>query len=125
MGYSNPDVYYQPEAFGLVIVGEINDPEASYSFDDLVVWYHPETNKVYWASDSGCSCPSPFEMYTSIDNLNEVTSENWFEFERTVIEHCNPQYLWRYLTDEERAAAKDPQAADKVDLLRKVSDLLG
>ena len=74
MGYDVPDVYYQPEKFGLRIVGELNDPEACYSFDDFVLWKHEETGKFYWAVDSGCSCPTPFEHFTSIDKLTPVDS---------------------------------------------------
>lgn len=30
--------YYSPQLFGAKIVGEIDDPNASYSFDKVVVW---------------------------------------------------------------------------------------
>lgn len=77
MGWNDPDLYSQPEKFGLTPVGELNDPEANWSFDTFVVWKH-EDGKIYWANDSGCSCPSPFEDYTSLDRANTVVSMHDF-----------------------------------------------
>lgn len=54
---TNP--YYSPEATGLTIVGEVDDLRASYSFNMLVVW--TDGKRLLWATDSGCSCPSPFD----------------------------------------------------------------
>lgn len=68
---NNP--YYTPEAFGLTIVGEVEWSEPCYSFDTTVVWKDEEGN-FYWASDSGCSCPSPFEDYNSLEQLNKGTA---------------------------------------------------
>lgn len=64
---SNP--YYDPDDFGLVIVGSFDWSEPDYSFDMCVVWYEPTSGKYYWASDSGCSCPSPFEDFHSVDQF--------------------------------------------------------
>lgn len=59
MGYdTNP--YYTPEATGLVTVGAI-DTAGSYEFNIIAVWHKPETGQVFIASDSGCSCPVPFD----------------------------------------------------------------
>lgn len=55
----NTNPYYNPEAVGLTIVAEAEDPEAYYTFNKLVVWTDGE--HLLWATDSGCSCPSPFE----------------------------------------------------------------
>lgn len=115
MGYYNPDAYNQPEAFGLIIVGELNDPDACYSFDDLVVWQHVESGVVYYAVDSGCSCPSPFEDFTSLDTLTQVTAETWDSFEKAVKEHA--VYSWREPTVDENAVRK-------VELLRRISKLV-
>ena len=84
MGWYNPDPYYQPEKFDLEKVGEIDMYEPNYDFDIIAVWRHIETNEVYWARDSGCSCPSPFEDYHSLDDLTKLVSANFDEFEREV-----------------------------------------
>ena len=65
------NVYYDPEHFGLVQVTEFERTEPSWSFDTFVVWYSKDNDDYYWGSDSGCSCPSPFEdfSYSETDSL--------------------------------------------------------
>lgn len=70
MGYYASDVYYQPEAFGLTPELEVELSEPDYSFDILMVW-RDEDSELWYATDSGCSCPSPFEDYTSKDKLTK------------------------------------------------------
>jgi hypothetical protein len=71
---SNP--YYSPERVGLKIVGMV-EFEPDYSFDMFVVWEDKE-GLVYMASDSGCSCPSPFEDIRSIEDLERIGSYDQF-----------------------------------------------
>lgn len=62
-------IYYNPEEFGLTTVGQIDwDNGDDYGFSMIVVWKDKD-GKLYWASDSGCSCPSPFEDFYKIDQL--------------------------------------------------------
>lgn len=62
-------LYNQPEEYGLEVVGEFDWCEPDYSFDLLVVW--KESRGKYWiGEDSGCSCPSPFEDYYDINQLD-------------------------------------------------------
>jgi len=68
---SNP--YYNPEDFGLKILGEVEWSDECYQFDKTVLWEHPDTGKLYIAHDTGCSCPSPFEEYHELAALEEVT----------------------------------------------------
>lgn len=66
--YGN-DIYYNPEKFGLEIVGQFDWAEPDYSFDLCVVW--KEKRGRYWVgNDSGCSCPSPFEYVKDINELD-------------------------------------------------------
>jgi hypothetical protein len=65
-------IYGQPENYGLEEVAELSLSDEPYEFDIRVVWRHEETGVLYTARDSGCSCPSPFEDYTSIDQLDRV-----------------------------------------------------
>ncbi len=77
------NIYYNPEKFGLKIVEETNKPDLSYEFDMVVAWEDVTTGKQYWAQDSGCSCPSPFEQFDSIESLDpmEATED---EYKRAV-----------------------------------------
>lgn len=65
------NVYYNPEKYGLEVVTEVEWSEPCYSFDTTIVW--KKGKKFYWASDSGCSCPAPFEDYNSLDDLESGT----------------------------------------------------
>lgn len=84
------NVYYEPSAFGLTQLAELEDPDACYSFDTLVFWLHKESGRVFMATDAGCSCPTPFEGYrfTSPDdnNLEEITSQNYATVAHEAIE---------------------------------------
>ena len=67
------NVYYDPEKFGLTVIGEI-DVGASYEFDMVAFWKGAD-GCVYAASDSGCSCPSPFQS-TGMDDLERIPDLN-------------------------------------------------
>jgi hypothetical protein len=70
-------LYYNPEKFHLTPVGEIEWGSGHYEFDLTVVWQH-EDGTFYWAEDSGCSCPTPFEEFTKVADLNPLTSLSEF-----------------------------------------------
>lgn len=78
MGYNDPDLYNQPEKFGIKIIGTVEWSEPCYSFDTTVVaeGVDPDGVIYYVFSDSGCSCPSPFESYTSLDNEGVWSTRN-------------------------------------------------
>lgn len=61
------NVYYNPEDHGLTVVGTAELAESNYSFDLVGIWKGEKG--YYLATDSGCSCPSPFEDYNGIDDL--------------------------------------------------------
>lgn len=61
---NNP--YYNPENDGLEIIGEI-DSDDGYGFNKVVAWKHKQTGRIYYQTDSGCSCPSPFEDHSFTD----------------------------------------------------------
>ncbi len=69
-----PNVYGSPEKFGLTPIDELELNDYSYEFDIVAVWKHGESGKIYLAADSGCSCPSPFEDFTSLEELEEIVS---------------------------------------------------
>jgi len=63
------NIYYDPQDFGLELVGEFDWTEPDYSFDMLVVWKSGRGQ--YWiGEDSGCSCPSPFEDVRDVNELD-------------------------------------------------------
>lgn len=72
MGWNTPDIYYSPDHFGLEILGSIEWHDYAYEFDMTVV-LRGEDGQLYYADDSGCSCPSPFEDFTSLDKATKCT----------------------------------------------------
>lgn len=73
MSWEEDDPYNQPESFGLEIVFS-DDQGGAYQFDMFVVW-ESEDGTLYYATDSGCSCPSPFNRITEVDQLEKVSPE--------------------------------------------------
>jgi hypothetical protein len=59
----NMSFYNTPEASGLKEVGHI-DLGGGYEFDLLVLWVRESDGALLYGTDSGCSCPSPFEDQT-------------------------------------------------------------
>lgn len=84
--------YYNPEELGLEVVTYLEDPGACYDFDMFAIWFHPEQKVFYYAQDSGCSCPSPFEDYTSLESLTKLDPENvqdYLDFLKDLEEFCS------------------------------------
>lgn len=68
MGYYDENVYYSPEKHGLKLVGDIEWDNYSYEFNMTIVLVN-DVGEYFMASDSGCSCPAPFEDFTSVESL--------------------------------------------------------
>lgn len=110
MSYDKPDPYYQPEHFKLTFLGSLDEPNMSYEFHILQVWIH-ESGKMYYAEDSGCSCPSPFENLHKLEDLTELN--DYTEFAQRVDDF--------YVREEGDTSAFQ---VEKVELLRTVSQYL-
>ena len=76
MSWGDPNIYYSPESFGLEPVGEVEFSDGFYQFDLLAAWRHKESGRLYYAEDSGCSCPSPFEGFGSVEELTPVADRD-------------------------------------------------
>jgi hypothetical protein len=96
-GVTMSNLYYHPEDHGLTIVYDVDAADA-YEFDQFVIW-RDGAGRYFWASDSGCSCPSPFEDVSNRDELEQgearyalkaladwITSEDWsFQSRRNAV----------------------------------------
>lgn len=67
------DVYHVPEKFGLTLVGEIQWGEPDYSFNMTIALRRNGDGQLFYGDDSGCSCPSPFEDFTTVESLTPCT----------------------------------------------------
>jgi hypothetical protein len=54
-------IYSSPEKYGLELVGEVDYSDGNYHFDLTIVLRDVATGALFYADDSGCSCPMPFE----------------------------------------------------------------
>lgn len=103
------NIYYDPEHFGVEKVTEFERSEPSWSFDTFVVWYAAETDTYYWGSDSGCSCPSPFEdfgynetdsrivnLLAAEDVLNDLDCGTFFQVAHAIIDSVVSSYDQRF-----------------------------
>src|SRR5690606_29635696 len=61
------NIAYNAEDYGLEFLGSADLEDEPYQFYLVGVWYGPEG--FYLSTDSGCSCPSPWENHMSIDDL--------------------------------------------------------
>ena len=72
--------YYNPEKSGLTILTTLDESDMSYEFNTFVIWEHKD-GRLFYAEDSGCSCPTPFENFTELSSLNRITKTSLPYFE--------------------------------------------
>lgn len=100
------DAYHNPQKLGLEVVAEVELSEPDYSFDIAMVWWHTQTNKFYVAQDSGCSCPSPFEDFTSLEKLNgPLTRHEAADWLKGWMPPEGVKEYWRYAEDPDKVVA--------------------
>ncbi len=104
MPYGN--IYYNPEDYDCEIVDEL-DYGLSYEFDKVVVFRRKTTDELAWGSDSGCSCPTPFDRFNGFEDLDKLP-ETLADFELAV----------------RRLGYREEVSADKLEFIQKVKKLL-
>lgn len=93
------NVYYHPEKHDLEKVLEGDRSSGDYEFDILCIWRGMNDKKLYYATDSGCSCPSPFEDHNGLDSLTPILPETLDVFETEALAKSYGGAC--YLTQEE------------------------
>lgn len=110
------NVYYNPEEFGLVLVNCLDEPNLSYEYNTLIVLQHTATKRLFFAQDSGCSCPTPFENF----HFSAVNADENWSFETNLIAITNPSW-----NNFEQAVETFPiSMEDRQNCLTKVKALL-
>lgn len=71
--------YYSPESYGLEIFESI-DTARSYEFALFVIWKKLDDDTLWWDTDSGCSCPSPFDSSDHGHELKQITADTFYNF---------------------------------------------
>lgn len=78
--------YYSPEACGLEIFESV-DTGGSYEYNMFVVWKKLDDGSLWWDTDSGCSCPTPFSNSDHGHDLKPVTLDNFNNFDSELKGH--------------------------------------
>lgn len=78
--------YYYPEKCGLIIFEHI-DTADSYEYNKFVIWEKLDDGTLWWDTDSGCSCPSPFDNGDHGHDLKPITKETFYNFKEALKEH--------------------------------------
>lgn len=86
---SEKNPYSSPELFGLELIGTLSEEDLSYEFNEFAVWKNKK-GELFYAQDSGCSCPSFFEDFDGEETLIKITKENFIDFENAVSEFPAP-----------------------------------
>lgn len=91
---------------GLKFVDTIDFSDGYYQFDYTGVWKN-DAGQLFLADDSGCSCPSPFEDFTKLEQFTPVTVAE----------------LQEYLTERDKTTYEAPGSRELeiADLITKLS----
>lgn len=74
--YSHASVPQTDDFVELCSVEWDNEP---WQFNITAVFHHKPTGALFYASDSGCSCPSPFESMTVADLEPLTRMQDWID----------------------------------------------
>ena len=90
--------YYNPEKLNLEML-EFDEPNLSYEYNILCFWA-TQDGRIYSASDSGCSWPTPFENYEGEiqkDVLQKLDRIGSVEDAESIFDNWNKDYDGRKL----------------------------
>ncbi|QIK64126.1 hypothetical protein G7068_13665 [Leucobacter viscericola] len=71
------NIHDNPADFGMIKVDEFDLSDGCWQFDYVMVWQSITDKRVFYVgTDSGCSCPSPYEDVQSIEDLERLNPDN-------------------------------------------------
>lgn len=82
--------YYSPDKLGLEMIC-FDEPDLCYEYNTLCYWATKD-GRIYSASDSGCSCPTPFEAHdkdTTEDVLETLERVGSIEHAKAIFDSWN------------------------------------
>lgn len=112
------DTNDKPNEVGLVKLGELDEADLFYEYNTLLVVKHEPTGRIFYATNSGCSCPTPFGDYHFSEpdntNLEEIKGGDSFtSFQREVEGFPVPQEKRDELLTTVKAALKTTQTQSR------------
>jgi hypothetical protein len=100
MGWNAPDLYNQPEHFSVKLLGDIEWDYEMYRFNMTAVWVDA-LGQFYVGDDSGCSCPFPFENFTSAEDLGMPMTRH--EVADMLVNMVDRMRSRAYMSDEDKS----------------------
>lgn len=85
-------IYYSPESRGLITFDELHEDDLSYEFNIIWIARHVDSGELFWAHDSGCSCPTPFENY-EFSFINGVLNTNMYQLRHDTFDSFEEEVL--------------------------------
>ncbi len=71
------NISYSPAEFGVKEIDEFDLSDGCYQFDYVTVWQSLTDKRVFYiGTDSGCSCPSPYEGVQTLEDLERLDPDN-------------------------------------------------
>lgn len=67
-------IYFSPQNYNVTLIDGFDVYEPDWDFDILLVVKDTQSGQVYAATDSGCSCPIPFEDHKYPNDFIHVRS---------------------------------------------------
>jgi hypothetical protein len=67
-------IYIDPSDVDGELVAMLEVRDEAYSFDLVGVWRRVSDGALFGAADSGCSCPTPFEDYERLEDMEPIRS---------------------------------------------------
>jgi hypothetical protein len=101
-------VYYNPEAFGATIVGDV-DTIGGYEYNMIAVFRRDADGVMFWGETAGCSCNSPFDEVGKLEDLTRIDDPAVFAADAR-----------KWLRDSYGVSADDRDGVEK--MIRKVRD---
>lgn len=71
--------YYHPENCDVELLITIDEPNMSYEFNTTIIVKDNPTGVLYVTSDSGCSCPTPFEDVRGLGDMTVLRNMDDFD----------------------------------------------
>lgn len=88
-----------------------------WEFNQTAVFESKETRMLFYAEDSGCSCPSPFEE-TSFDDLTPILRlQDWIDH---TVERMNDKYRRRDYDPTDQVVYSVKVVSQKLQELRRL-----
>lgn len=117
MGRSMWDKESVPAATEYTRIAEVEWDDESYEFNLTAVYRH-EDGRLFVASDSGCSCPIPFDDTRESDLTPITRLQDWYDYIAPYLEH--EFYVWSPTEPGRKKRADDPRVVDQVASVIKV-----